>query len=244
MKSAAATVSRFSVPALDPVLSLVGLSLLLIGLIAISSASVEYADWHFKSAWHHTQRHLVYIVLAIAAAAVVYRVPPRFWLQTGWVWLFSAIALLILVLLPGIGKDVNGSQRWLPLGPFTLQPSELAKLALVIYFAGYLVRQEYEVRNKWEGFFRPMAVLGSVVLLLMVEPDFGATVIVVCTVFGMLFLAGVKLSYFLLVLGVSMVGMLGLVLSAPYRVQRLTAYTRATAILVRAESGIRGHRLQ
>lgn len=223
--NAAQGLEQRSLLAVDATLLLVGLLLVAVGLIAISSASIEYGDWHFQNAWHHTQRHLFYILVASSAAVVVYRVPTEFWLETGWVWLFLALALLILVLVPGIGKDVNGSQRWLPLGPFTLQPSEFAKLALVIYLAGYLVRQEHEVRNEWQGFIKPMAVLGSVALLLMVEPDFGATVIAVGTAFGMLFLAGVKLRHFLLVLVVSLAGMFGLIFSAPYRVARLTAYT-------------------
>ncbi|MEH6636148.1 MAG: putative lipid II flippase FtsW [Halioglobus sp.] len=209
----------------DMTLALLGLSLLLVGLIAISSASIEYADWHFQNAWFHTQRHLIYLLLAITGGAVVYRVPPQFWLDTGWVWLFVALALLILVLIPGIGREVNGSQRWLPLGPFTLQPSEFAKMAMVIYLAGYMVRREHEVRHQWQGFLKPMAVLFTTTLLLMIEPDFGATVIVVATAFGMLFLAGVKLGHFMLVLLGALGALLVLVLSAPYRVKRLTAYT-------------------
>jgi cell division protein FtsW len=212
-------------PGLDLPLALLGLALLLVGLVAIGSASIEYAEWTYGNPWFHTQRHLVYIVLALAVGAGVYRVPLSVWQRSGWAWLLAALTLLILVLLPGVGKDVNGSQRWLPLGPFTLQPSEFAKLALVVYLAGYLVRQEEAVRHTWPGFLKPMAVLGGVALLLMVEPDFGATVIAVGTAFGMLFLAGVRLQHFLVVLGLSLVGLVGLVLSAPYRVQRLTAYT-------------------
>ncbi len=156
----AGTLNWRGMPALDPVLAGCGLALVLVGLIAISSASIEYADWHFGNPWHHTQRHLIYIALAAVAAAVAYRVPPSLWEQTGWAWLLAALALLVLVLVPGVGKDVNGSQRWLPLGPFTLQPSELGKLALVIYLAGYLVRQEQEVRSEWSDFLKPMGVVG------------------------------------------------------------------------------------
>lgn len=209
----------------DAPLALLGVALLLVGLVAISSASIEYADWHYQNAWFHTQRHLMYLVIALAAAGAVYRVPPNFWLETGWVWLFIALALLILVLIPGIGREVNGSQRWLPIGPFTLQPSEFAKLAMVVYLAGYMVRREHEVRYEWQGFLKPMAVLFAATLLLMIEPDFGATVIVVGTAFGMLFLAGVKLGHFLLVLGGALGALLVLVVSEPYRVKRLTAYT-------------------
>lgn len=209
----------------DPALVLLGLALLLVGLVAISSASIEYADLHYRDAWHHTRRHLMYVVISVSAAAVVFRLPPGFWLASGWMWLLAGLAALVLVLLPGIGKEVNGAQRWLPLGPFTLQPSEFAKFTVVIYLAGYLVRQAQEVRNQVFGFFKPMGVLGLVTVLLMAEPDFGATVIVVATAFGMLFLAGVKLSHFLSVLALSLVGLVGLIFAAPYRVQRLTAYT-------------------
>jgi cell division protein FtsW len=221
------TASRaaFAPRAPDTVLGLLGLALMLVGLVAISSASIEYADWHFGNAWFHAQRHLIYLALALAAATAVYRVPMQFWFDTGWVWLFVALGLLILVLIPGVGREVNGSQRWLPLGPFTLQPSEFAKMALVIYLAGYTVRREHEVRHQWQGFLKPMVVLFAATLLLMVEPDFGATVIVVGTAFGMLFLAGVKLGHFLLVLAGALGALLVLVVSEPYRVKRLTAYT-------------------
>lgn len=209
----------------DSVLALLGLALMLVGLVAISSASIEYADWHYQNSWFHTQRHMVYLLLALGAGVLTYRVPPKFWLNTGWVWLFVALALLILVLIPGIGREVNGSQRWLPLGPFTLQPSEIAKMAMVVYLAGYTVRREHEVRNHWQGFLKPMAVLFAATLLLMMEPDFGATVIVAGSAFGMLFLAGVKLGHFMLVLGGALAALLVLVVSAPYRLARLTAYT-------------------
>ncbi len=209
----------------DTTLALLGLALLLVGLVAISSASIEYADWHYQNPWFHMERHVIYLVLAVTAGALVYRVSPAFWLNTGWIWLFVALALLILVLVPGVGREVNGSQRWLPLGPFTLQPSEFAKVAMVIYLAGYMVRREHEVRNQWQGFLKPMAVLFATTLLLMIEPDFGATVIVAGSAFGMLFLAGVKLGHFMLVLGGALGAALVLVVSAPYRLKRLTAYT-------------------
>jgi cell division protein FtsW len=211
--------------AVDPVLMLMGLALLLVGLVAITSASIEYADFHYRTPWYHSIRQIVYITVGVVTAYAVYRVPLDFWLNTGWVWLFLALALLLIVLIPGIGREVNGSQRWLAIGSFTLQPSECAKLALVVYLAGYLVRKEHEVRHEWMGFLKPMAVLFTLTLLLMVEPDFGATVIVAGTAFGMIFLAGVKLRHFMLVLLGSIGALLVLVLSAPYRVKRLTAYT-------------------
>ncbi|WP_240725121.1 putative lipid II flippase FtsW [Mangrovimicrobium sediminis] len=221
--------SRAAAPALPVVpdlgLLVPALALVLLGLVAITSASIEYAELNYQNSWFHALRHLVYMAAAASVALVVYRVPMRFWETTGWAWLFLALVLLILVLIPGIGREVNGSQRWLPLGPFTLQPSEIAKLAMIVYLAGYMVRREHEVRHEWQGFLKPMAVLFAATLLLMVEPDFGATVIVVGSAFGMLFLAGVRLGHFLLVLAGALGALLVLVVSEPYRVARLTAYT-------------------
>jgi cell division protein FtsW len=138
--------------------------------------------------------------------------------------LFFAFALLILVLMPGIGREVNGAQRWLPLGPITVQPSEIAKLALLLYAAGYLVRQEEAVRHHWGGLARLIGILAFVALLLLLEPDFGATVIIMGMVVGMMFLAGARLLYVLAMLLSVAVVFTGLILSAPYRLQRLTAY--------------------
>lgn len=222
MSSPRAAAAAFTAP--DMTMVFLALALLLVGLVAITSASIEYADWHYQNAWYHSQRHLLYLVVAITVAAVVYSIKPQFWFDTGWAWLFIALALLILVLIPGIGREVKGSYRWLPLGGFTLQPSEFAKLAVVVYLAGYMVRREHEVRHEWQGFLKPMAVLFATTLLLMNEPDFGATVIVAATAFGMLFLAGVKVRHFMLVTLGALAALLVLVFSAPYRVRRLTSY--------------------
>lgn len=210
---------------LDLKLLLPALTLMGIGFVAISSASVEYAAEHYGNAMYHSVRHLIYMGLATISAVVVFVIPTRFWFVSGWLWLFLGLSLLVLVLLPGIGVKVNGSRRWLDLGPVTLQVSEFAKLFLVIYLAGYLQRREVQVRNQWQGFFIPMAVVFAVTLLLMAEPDFGATVVTVGAAFGMLFLGGVRLAHFLLVVSGSVLALALLLVSEPYRLQRLTAFT-------------------
>jgi len=201
------------------------LALLMIGFVATTSASVEYAAEHYRNALYHSGRHLIYTGLALMSAACVYALPPRFWLNTGWLWLFASLVLLALVLIPGVGLKVNGSRRWLALGPVTLQVSEFVKLSLVIYLAGYLQRREDQVRSEWRGFVKPMAVVFAVTLLLMEEPDFGATVVTVGTAFGMLFLGGVRLGQFLLVVMGSVLALAILLVNEPYRLQRLIAYT-------------------
>ena len=209
----------------DPVLFWLGLALVAIGLIAIASASIEYGDWHFGNPWHHTTRHGIYLAIATSMAAVTYRIPIDVWQRISPLCLLVALGLLMLVLIPGIGRNVNGSQRWLPLGPITLQPSEIAKFALVLYTAGFLVRHADTVRSSWQGIAKPVFVLCLVALLFLLEPDFGATVIATGTVFGMLFLAGARLSYVLGLVGLALGGLVVMVWAAPYRLQRLTAYT-------------------
>ena len=178
----------------DPILLMLGVALISIGLIAIASASIEYSDFHFGNPWHHTERHAMYLLLGLTAGGVSFILPTDT-LQRLSPWLlFFAFALLILVLMPGIGREVHGAQRWLPLGPITLQPSEFAKLALLLYAAGYLVRQEDAVRHHWSGLARLIGILAVVALLLLLEPDFGTTVIAVGMVVGMMFLAGARLT--------------------------------------------------
>jgi cell division protein FtsW len=222
-RSAQAAMPAWPLP--DPALLLLAASLLCIGLVAISSASVGYAEARYNDLWHHTLRHGIYLGVALAVAVACYRVPVDFWYRTGWLWLLLSCLLLILVLIPGIGKVVNGSQRWLALGSMTLQPSELAKGAMLLYLAGYLVRQEAVVRRHWQGFVRPMIVLSVVAVLLLAEPDFGATVILLGTAMGMLFLAGMRMLHFGAI-AIACVGLLvALIQAAPYRLQRLISYT-------------------
>ncbi|MEM6773794.1 MAG: putative lipid II flippase FtsW [Pseudomonadota bacterium] len=207
-----------------PLLVLSG-ALLAIGLVVISSASVGYAEATHANMWYHSQRHVAYLLIAACAGLFAYAMPTAFWYRSAWVWLLLSSLLLILVLVPGVGHNVNGSQRWLAFGTLTLQPSELAKAAMILFLAGYITRQGKALQESWQGFFRPLLVLGLVSVLLLAEPDFGAAVILLATAFGMLFLAGMRLAHLALI--VTATGLLGvfLIQAAPYRLQRLIAYT-------------------
>jgi cell division protein FtsW len=200
-------------------------ALALIGLIAMGSASVEYAVQTYGGPFAFVQRYLFHLSLGLLGAVAVHRVPMGYWQRSGWLWLCIGLALLALVLIPGIGRSVNGARRWLALGPLTLQVSELVKLFVIIYLAGYLVRRHEEVRNRWSGFIKPMAVVFMVTLLLMLEPDFGATVVTAGTAFGLVFLAGVKLSQFLLVILSCASAFALLIFTSPYRKARLIGFT-------------------
>jgi len=136
----------------------------------------------------------------------------------------ASFALLLLVLVPGIGKVVNGSARWIDLGFFNLQPSELAKIFVVIYLATYLERHLEEVREKWSGFLKPLLVIGAAAILLQLEPDHGALVILMLTGFCMIFLAGVKLHRFIVMLVLCGGAVTFLALTEPYVIVRFSSY--------------------
>ena len=217
-------VFSISVDRFDPLMLGMMIALVAIGLVAIASASIEYGEYHFANPWYHTQRHALYLAIGLAGGAFAYSIPSPVWNRFSPVMLFLSFALLILVLMPGIGREVNGAQRWLPLGPFTLQPSELAKFSLILYAAGYLVRQEHAVRHHWQGLAKLVGVVAIISLLLLLEPDFGATVIAVGAVVGMMFLAGARFFYVGLMIGAAGCALGVLVWTAPYRLQRLTSY--------------------
>ena len=224
------TVNALALPAMSlpdrrQLLLMAAITLALIGFIAMSSASVEYAALKSGSAFFHVKRYLFHLVLGTVAAVVAYRVPMNLWQRSGWLLLLLGFVLLTLVLIPGIGHKVNGSRRWLALGPLTLQASEFVKVIVILYLAGYLVRRQEELRSRWSGFIKPMALLFGLTLLLMLEPDFGATVVTMATAFGMIFLGGVKLGQFLLVILGAAAAFILLVVSEPYRRARLTAFT-------------------
>lgn len=211
-------------PRLDYGLLIVALALLLLGLVMVTSASVTMADRHWQQPFYYALRQAVYMGLGLGLAALVLQIKLSVWERGSFVWLALALALLVLVLIPGVGREVNGSVRWLALGPLRLQVSEPAKLLLLMYLAGYLVRRGEEVRNQVTGFLKPMGVLVVAAVLLLAEPDFGATVVLMTTVLAMTFLAGVRLWQFAILMGLAGLAFTLLAVSSPYRMARLTAF--------------------
>ena len=199
-------------------------ALIAVGVVAISSASISLSEVKFGNEWHHAIRHLSYLAVGVTLGFFAYLLPLNVWRQTSPWLLMLAFALLVLVLVPGVGRVVNGSQRWIPLAGFTLQPSEFAKFALVLWLSGYMVRHGEELRTVLRGLLKPILVLILFALLLLSEPDFGATVIILGTAFGMLFMGGARLIYVLGLVVSAVAIMAGMILMAPYRMQRLMAY--------------------
>jgi cell division protein FtsW len=225
------TVRRFGIDIddFDPVLTIAFISLLTIGLIMVASSSISVADRNFSNPFYYLQRQLVFVVMGFAAALTVFKIRLAQWEKASMVLLMSALLLMVLVLVPGIGKSVNGSTRWLPLGVINLQVSELAKLFLVVYVSSYLVRHGDAVRSSLWGFLKPMLMVGITGLLLLMEPDFGATMVIMGTVLAMTFLAGVRFSQFISFVFIFVSAALLLVVTSPYRMQRITAFANPWA---------------
>lgn len=198
-----------------------------LGLVMVYSASIPTAEasrYTGHNAAYFLLRHGVFLAAALVVATGVFLVPARGW-QKAAPWLFlCGLVLLALVLVPGMGREVNGAQRWLDLRVGTLQPSELMKLAVVLYAADYTVRKHSVLKNFKNGLLPMLAVMLLVSWLLLREPDFGAFVVIAVTTFGILFLGGMNGLHFAALLVMLGVGFAGLVLSSPYRMQRIFGF--------------------
>ncbi len=203
---------------------LLAAALALVGVVAVASASMDMASIYYDSPFFFLQRHGVYLLMGVISGLLVYQVPLAVWQRSSGALLILAYLLLALVLLPGVGKTVNGSTRWIHLGPINIQVSEIVKVCAIMYVAGYLVRRIDEVRTRFWGFLKPLAVLGVMILLLLKQPDFGAVVVIMASVLVMMFLAGVKLLHFLSVILGSGLAAYALVASSDYRKQRVISY--------------------
>jgi len=208
----------------DPWVVSCAAALILIGFVMISSASLDVALKNTGTPYFYVIRQAVFIAIAITCALIVWRIPLSFWERTGHWWMIGAGILLIVVLIPGIGKIVNGSRRWLPLGPINLQASEVAKFCMVMYMGGYLVRRLDEVRTSWKGIAKPALPLGIFCILLYFEPDFGALVVLMGTVMGMIFLGGMRFSQFVTVISAVIALLVSVVGLQPYRMERLQSF--------------------
>jgi len=201
-----------------------GALLLVFGLIMVASASVAVAERLTGDMLFYFRRQLAFAGVGVFGALVMYSVPMRYWSKAGFALLGVGLLLLLLVLIPGIGHEVNGARRWLDLGPVNLQASEVARLCIILYLASYVTRHRAQVQTRIRGLLRPVLPLGVAAVLLLAEPDFGSTAVLLAVAAVMLFLAGAKLLH-LLILGSVGVGTLAMLLvSSPYRLQRLASF--------------------
>ena len=211
----------------DPLVVWPAAALILLGLIMVFSASVAVAEGSsFTGNRPHffLQRHAVFLLIGLLAGAIAFRIPLRRWQQLA-PWLFLAgVVLLLLVLVPGVGKSVNGAQRWIALGPINLQPSELMKIFVALYAADYTVRKLSLMGSLRHGFLPMAAMIVFVGGLLLLEPDFGAFVVICAIAFGILFLGGMNVRLFGALIVVAVIGFILLIWLSPYRRERVFGF--------------------
>ncbi len=223
--------ARSAMPIIDVGLLIAVSGLVLFGLLMVYSASIALADgprYQNYGRFYFVGRHALFICIGLLGALLAFSVPMRVWHKLSLPLFVLSILLLVLVLVPGIGREVNGARRWLPLGLINFQPSELMKLAVLLYAADYVVRKQTHLRGFLAGFVRgflPMAfALVLVGVLLLLEPDLGAFIVIGAVAIGVLFIGGINLKLFSLMLGGIMSSFLLLIWLSPWRRERLFVY--------------------
>ncbi|MDP2751797.1 MAG: putative lipid II flippase FtsW, partial [Rhodocyclaceae bacterium] len=211
----------------DPLLLWPALTLLMLGMVMVYSSSIAIAEgsgFTGHQAHYFLVRHAIFLGIGLVLGTAVFQIPLRYWQQIApWAFL-AGIILLSLVLIPGIGKTVNGAQRWLPLGSINFQPSELMKLFVVLYAADYTARKLDAMASFRHGFLPMALVIIGVGFLLLREPDFGAFVVITAIAFGILFLGGLNVRLFSLLTVVALIGFVILIWTSPYRRERLFGF--------------------
>ena len=208
----------------DHALLIVMIAVALFGVVMIASASMAFAAENYSSPFYFASRQLFFLAIGLFAGLLLFQIPLSVWQKYGPQLIMLSLFFLLLVLIPGIGKEVNGSRRWIDLGLFTVQVSEAVKLLIIVYLAGYLVRRGHLVQTTFGGFIRPLALICVASVLLLLEPDFGAAVVIVFTATLMLYVAGVRFHQFAALIVVLGSLLTLLILLSPYRLRRLVSF--------------------
>lgn len=209
---------------LDTFLLTVCVSLLLIGYVMVTSSSIHIGTKQLDNMWNYPLKQLIHIGLGVVMGSTIATIPMRKWEKLGPVLFLSGLALLVIVMIPGLGIKVNGSTRWLSLLGLRIQVSEVVKFFAVIYMAGYITRHRESIRNIGVALFKPLALFVIASILLLMEPDFGSAVVILMIAMGTMYLAGAKLGQFILLFA-GLAGMAAmLVIFEPYRMMRITSF--------------------
>ncbi len=196
----------------------------LFGLIMIYSASAIWADYKFNDSFKYVKAQGLFVIAGLIGIKILANYNYKnYEKKANWI-LLVCFLLLGLVLIPGIGTIRNGSRSWFGIGPFGIQPSEFAKIGLIIYVSKYLATNQKEIRNIVKGIFPLLAIIGLFFLLIMLEPDFGTAMVICLTLICIIFISGVKLSFFIKIGLAGLLGIIGLIIAAPYRMARILSF--------------------
>jgi cell division protein FtsW len=209
--------------------SIVGI-LTLFGVLMISSAGIVYADVRFDDPYFFFKRQLIGVVLGFIAMFALSRLDYHVYRKWSVVIFVIAVGFLVLVLIPGVGTGAYGANRWISIGPMSFQPSELMKIALIIYVAAWCAGKGEEIiANVKDGLGSFLGIVAVACFLVLLQPDVGTTAMLVFIAVGMFFLAGGKLSHIAMIGGMGIVALIGLIVAAPYRMARFTAFINPDA---------------
>jgi len=218
---------RTTMPNFDLGLIVSTAALVLFGLLMVYSASIALADgprYESYGRYYFVIRHGLFVMVGVVSLALVLGVPMQVWQKIGVPLFLVSLLLLMVVLVPGIGREVNGARRWLPLGPINFQPSELMKVAIILYAADYTVRKQQHMQSFFRGFLPMAFALALVGMLLLLEPDLGAFMVIVAIAVGILFIGGINGKLFSTLLGIMVGSFLLLIWASPWRRERLFVY--------------------
>src|SRR5690606_2346598 len=218
---------RTTMPSVDVSLLVAASALALFGLLMVYSASIALADgprYESYGRYYFVMRHGLFLLTGLLAALFAVSIPMKLWQKFAVPLFLLCLLLLVAVLIPGIGREVNGARRWLPLGVINFQPSELMKVAVLLYAADYTVRKQEYMQNFMRGFLPMAFALAIVGIVLLMEPDLGAFMVIVAIAVGILFIGGINGKLFSILLGIMVSSFLLLIWASPWRRERLFVY--------------------
>jgi cell division protein FtsW len=207
----------------DVPLVMITAAIVVFGMVMVTSASITIADRQYHEPFYFLQHQVLGVGLGVLAIFTIIWIPVVVWQRMSVPLLIFAFVLLVLVLIPGIGHEVNGSRRWIRAG-LNFQVSELARVLMLMYVASYIVRKQTEIKEDLKGFLKPLGLLIAAGGLLLLEPDFGAATVMIATGLGMLFLAGVKWRNYLALVAIASAGMGLIAITSEYRLKRLASF--------------------
>ncbi|QHS22167.1 stage V sporulation protein E [Virgibacillus sp. MSP4-1] len=208
----------------DLTLLIVVFALLFIGVVMVYSSSAIWSSYKFEDPFFYAKRQLLFAVIGLIAMYFMMNIPYQKWREYSNLILIICFVLLIAVLIPGIGLERNGAKSWIGIGAFSIQPSEFMKIGLIIFMAKILSDNQKYITTFKQGFLPAMLLVFVPFGLIMLQPDLGTGMVLVGTCFVMIFIAGGKISHFMGLGMIGVIGFIGLVLSAPYRISRIQAF--------------------
>ncbi len=205
-------------------LLIVSLILICFGIIMIYSSSSVWSFYKFNDSFRYVKHQILFFIIGLVLIYIVHKIDYKMYYDNAFLLFIINIILLILVLIPGIGSIRNGSRSWFGIGPFGIQPSEFSKITMVIITSKYLSNSNKFLKDFKKGVLPLLLILLIVFGLIMLQPDFGTGMIIVTTILAMMFIAGVSIKFFIILGGIGIFGIIGLIIIAPYRMNRITSF--------------------